>query len=661
MKYTRRLGLDSGCKTIAMATLVVGLLLSITGSALAAATLRPTKVMDVLEFEYGVEIGSKAYIDTYGSNETTARNSALSVGTNMDKRYLRGCGIKHIMGTLIIRKDAATDPLRATVTKGDVSSLNAFRNYWNSHASEVGTSHDLAVYHVKYAPSGMAWVNSVGGNNRYALTCGNGATSWADGTVVHEFGHSWNLPHVTNQEHLYESKPRNNSGSHAAGGSDVYVSVMHGGGSHNIGRLASWEADRAYATRQNKRSYGRLITNPGPIAPFGKVDNYTCGTSAIYLDVIANDYDCNNDVLDAQLLDTRSQAGAVISLSSGSGPGGRNRIKYTPVANFSGKDFFHYTVVDSTGRKDWGCVYVTYAGVTVDTSLTAYNYDLGTSSSPVQSGWTRIAPNTSGDIYWSGSVNSTDRSSVSGVNNINRDLCYSSAARTLQVKVANGSWHVTMNMGDASYAHDDMVVKAEGVTKQTNIDSAVQSFPYCIFDATVSDGSLSIELSDAGGSDPNWVWTRLSLTRNPDPVTDAPIGQTIALKAQANNKYVCADNKDGVNRTLLANRTAVGGWEKFAVKDAGGGFIYLVAGANNKNVKADSGLNANRPLAANSTSVGDAEKYTWIKNSDNTISLKSKVNGKYVCADKGIDGTNVPLVANRTAIGGWERFTWEQK
>ena len=64
------------------------------------------------------------------------------------------------------------------------------------------------------------------------------------------------------------------------------------------------------------------------------------------------------------------------------------------------RTFFHYTVVDTSGRTDWAAVYVTVEGpIVIDTNQTEYHYDFGTSTSPVLSGaWQRISPNTFGDI-----------------------------------------------------------------------------------------------------------------------------------------------------------------------------------------------------------------------------------------------------------------------
>ncbi len=486
----------------------------------STATQRPSRVVEVYEFEVGVEIGSRAFFAStaYNGNLATAQSVAQGIPGNLDARYLRGAGIKHRLGTVIIRTDANNDPLRDSVTatggaSNANSSLSAFRNYWNSNPGEVGNTHDLAVYHVLSNPSGLAYVNSVGTSSRYATCGGNGATSWANGTLVHEFGHSWSLGHVNESRgNFYESKPRNNNGSNSAGGQDVFVSVMHGGGSHNIGRLSTGEADQVYGVKNNKRNFGDLIANPPPIPPFGRRDDATSRSEPITIDVIANDHDGNNDILDVRLLDTVSQRGAAISLSQGTGPGGRNEIIYDPPSG-TGTDFFHYTVFDTTGRTDWGAVYVTnIAPVVVDTTETQFNYDFGPTGGVVQTDWSEITPDSFGDISWSGAVGAVDRGTGSGVNNINRDFVTSSAPRTVSIAVQNGDWAVTINMGDKDGPRDQMRVSAEdGAVVRSNINSAANEYVYVTFDVAVFDGKIDIEFSDDGGSSASWALTRLSL------------------------------------------------------------------------------------------------------------------------------------------------------
>ncbi|WP_433212698.1 right-handed parallel beta-helix repeat-containing protein [Dactylosporangium sp. CS-047395] len=123
----------------------------------------------------------------------------------------------------------------------------------------------------------------------------------------------------------------------------------------------------------------------------------------------------------------------------------------------------------------------------------------------------------------------------------------------------------------------------------------------------------------------------------------------VTLKAHANTKFVTADN--GGNSPLIANRTTTGQWETFDLVDAGGGWVALYSHANGKFVTADNG--GNSPLIANRTTVGAWEKFKIIKNADGSTGLQANANGKYVTAD---NGGNSPLIANRTAIGAWEEF-----
>ncbi|HWB36842.1 MAG TPA: hypothetical protein VHA75_12530, partial [Rugosimonospora sp.] len=154
-----------------------------------------------------------------------------------------------------------------------------------------------------------------------------------------------------------------------------------------------------------------------------------------------------------------------------------------------------------------------------------------------------------------------------------------------------------------------------------------------------NDAISSLRITGGGG------------TPSPTPTPTQPATAVISLRAHANNMYVCADNA-GAN-PLIANRTAIGGWETFDVLDAGNGNIALRSHANNMIVTADN-AGAN-PLIANRTAIGSWETFQLIHNPDGSVSLRAMANGDYVTAENA--GASA-LIANRPAIGAWEEFDW---
>jgi len=214
----------------------------------------------------------------------------------------------------------------------------------------------------------------------------------------------------------------------------------------------------------------------------------------------------------------------------------------------------------------------------VDLSADRYDYDLGTKTSPVFGSWVRISPETNGDITWSGSVNAVDRGSVSGINAANRDLIYSNQARTLEHKIANGTWDVVLNMGDASFAHDNMSVSVEGTVIAPDVDSAAGSFPYANGTVTVTDGSLSLTFSDNGGSDPNWVASRLSLIKVQPP--SAPSGLSATASGSSQVALSWTDNSNNESNFRIDRQVGSGSW------------VHLAQVGSNVTSYSDTGLTA---------------------------------------------------------------------
>ncbi len=128
-------------------------------------------------------------------------------------------------------------------------------------------------------------------------------------------------------------------------------------------------------------------------------------------------------------------------------------------------------------------------------------------------------------------------------------------------------------------------------------------------------------------------------------------GQVISLKAN-NNKYVSSE--DGT-KDMIANRTAIGAWEKFTVVKVGsknGNDLIALKASNNKYVSSENGT---KDMRANRSSVGAWEKFEVIElgtaSGNELIALRAN-NNKYVCSENGTKD----MIANRTALGAYEKF-----
>lgn len=93
----------------------------------------------------------------------------------------------------------------------------------------------------------------------------------------------------------------------------------------------------------------QLADNLVPVA----VDDVlgTISTPAVEtVDVLANDYHTGGLALDIDSFDSASAAGGTVTLSVGTGPGGRDELTYTPPTGYNGPDSFDYTIRDPGGQ-----------------------------------------------------------------------------------------------------------------------------------------------------------------------------------------------------------------------------------------------------------------------------------------------------------------------
>jgi hypothetical protein len=136
----------------------------------------------------------------------------------------------------------------------------------------------------------------------------------------------------------------------------------------------------------------------------------------------------------------------------------------------------------------------------------------------------------------------------------------------------------------------------------------------------------------------------LTATRPTQPLISTPPPATgpVGLRSHANGRFV------GGSPLTASLPTAS---ETFTIVDAGGGTVALKSARTGRYVCADQAGAA--PLVADRTAIGDWEKFTQVRNADGSAGFRSTANGLFVCADNAGAGA---LIANRTAIGPWESF-----
>jgi len=131
---------------------------------------------------------------------------------------------------------------------------------------------------------------------------------------------------------------------------------------------------------------------------------------------------------------------------------------------------------------------------------------------------------------------------------------------------------------------------------------------------------------------------------NPDPDPN-PTGGTATIKGQSNNRFISSENG---NRSMTANKTNAGNWERFTITPSGNGTV-TIKGNNGKFVSSENGRKA---MNCNRTRAQAWEKFTLVSQGGNVYAIKGN-NGKYVSHE---NGSNSGITCNRNAIGAWEKF-----
>lgn len=157
-----------------------------------------------------------------------------------------------------------------------------------------------------------AWGNNIGKNEN----------SMSAGAMHHENGHNWGAFHL------------------------AYMCDIMGGNKPNHGPMTVEVVRKKRTEKINEGDLSQASTFEDPIHPHTHVDIIrTDKDKTVDIDVLANDWDSNGDVISVSSFTASTESGgSVIKNPDGT-------LRYTPAKGFVGKDIIVYTVEDNSAKK----------------------------------------------------------------------------------------------------------------------------------------------------------------------------------------------------------------------------------------------------------------------------------------------------------------------
>lgn len=258
--------------------------------------------------------------------------------------------------------------------------------------------------------------------------------------------------------------------------------------------------------------------------------------------------------------------------------------------------------------------------------------------------------------YLSGTVTSTGGSTTDDSDNNS-----TSGVATLYEHSNYGGWAVSLEEG--SYDYKDILAKGI-VNDQISSLRVSDGYKVTIYDDEGFKGKSKEFTSDASyvGDEMNDKTSSIKIEKINNQTSTTTSYNTVKLpngkysiKSVVNEKYVAAEN--GGSDPIVANRDNYSGsWETFYIVNNDDGTVSIKADANNKYICAV--LDEENQLTPRSDSISTWEKFQIYKISDTEYGLKSAENGKYVKAD--LDNGGKLIAGSNSIAGAWEAFNIEK-
>ena len=258
--------------------------------------------------------------------------------------------------------------------------------------------------------------------------------------------------------------------------------------------------------------------------------------------------------------------------------------------------------------------------------------------------------------YLSGTVTSTGGSTTDDSDNNS-----TSGVATLYEHSNYGGWRVSLEEG--SYDYKDILAKGI-VNDQISSLRVSDGYKVTIYDDEGFKGKSKEFTSDASyvGDEMNDKTSSIKIEKINNQTSTTTSYNTVKLpngkysiKSVANEKYVATEN--GGSDPIVANRDNYSGsWETFYIVNNDDGTVSIKADANNKYICAV--LDEENQLTPRSDSISTWEKFKIYKINDSEYGIRSAENGKYVKTD--LDNGGKLIAGSDSISGAWEAFNIEK-
>lgn len=297
------------------------------------------------------------FLQLFGGNTDAALAYMATLSGALNTIYARDLNARVALNYARIWPDPP-DPWDRTTL---IDQLGQLRTRWET---ESPSPRDLVQLLMgRSLGGGIAWVPGICSSYAYSVASGitgsfptplvnNSLQNWDIMVSAHEIGHGLNMGHTHQLQPPVDGcglSPQDCSVASAGQGTIMSYCHTCAGGMANI-RLEFHQASITQSLNFLSNSacnYGGAAVPPVALAD--RANGFAGFPTTI--DVLANEADLNCEAIVISAFSATSSRGAAITRSVGTGPGGRDELRYAlPAGAAAGTDSFSYTVRDTSGQ-----------------------------------------------------------------------------------------------------------------------------------------------------------------------------------------------------------------------------------------------------------------------------------------------------------------------